>query len=140
MKILILSMTFPYPLVSGGKIRVFNLIKHLSKRHSIYLLSFIDSKDDLNHIEKIKPYCKKIETVVLLPGIFFFLSRLLRGSEVFLKGMPLVVINKRSCKMIEMVKEILKRETFDCVQFEWLQMAQYVPRVCTHSRFIISES
>ena len=41
MKILFLSPWFPYPPVNGLKIRIYNLIKSLSSRHSIELISFV---------------------------------------------------------------------------------------------------
>ncbi len=42
MKLLILTYDFPYPITSGGKSRIYNLIKFLKKKDTeIYLLSFI---------------------------------------------------------------------------------------------------
>lgn len=41
MKVLFLSPWFPYPPVNGSKIRIYNLIKTLSKRNDIRLISFV---------------------------------------------------------------------------------------------------
>jgi len=41
MNILFVSAVLPYPLRSGGQIRIYNLLKRLSKHHSITLGSFI---------------------------------------------------------------------------------------------------
>lgn len=37
-KILIISSEFPYPPIGGGRVRLFNMIKELSKEHDVYLL------------------------------------------------------------------------------------------------------
>jgi hypothetical protein len=41
MNILFVSAILPYPLYSGGQIRIYNLLKELSKDHRISLYSFI---------------------------------------------------------------------------------------------------
>ena len=64
MKLLYISHKVPYPLSDGGKLRVFNQIKHLSKEHNIVSLSFIENKAELENIAELKKYCS-IETVLL---------------------------------------------------------------------------
>ncbi len=49
MNILFVTAVLPYPPESGGQIRTYNLLRHLSKRHAITLLSFIRNPDELNH-------------------------------------------------------------------------------------------
>ncbi len=127
MKILIISMVLPFPLKAGGRIRVYNLIKRLSKRHTIHLLCLADSREDIGYAEELRRFCDRVDVVVLRPGRFWLFFRVIRNIFLFLKGMPLVVINKRSDRMMKMVKELIAKGDFDCLQFEWLQMAQYVP-------------
>lgn len=64
MRILYISHKVPYPLSDGGKLRVFNQIKHLSKKQTITSLSFIEKEDELNGIGELKKYCS-VETVLL---------------------------------------------------------------------------
>ena len=48
MKILMLSSTFPYPPMRGGtQVRTFNLLKYLSERHAITLIT--------QHSEDVEP-------------------------------------------------------------------------------------
>lgn len=42
MKILFLSRWFPYPMNNGSKIRIYNLLRGLSRHHEVTLLSFAD--------------------------------------------------------------------------------------------------
>ncbi len=62
MKILFVSAVFPYPLYSGGQIRIYNLLKELSKDHEISLFSFIRSDTERQYIDKLS-FCKRVETV-----------------------------------------------------------------------------
>ena len=59
MRILFLTTVLPYPLDSGAKIRDFNLIKEMSKKHEVAVLSFIQNEKEKKHIESLKLYCSK---------------------------------------------------------------------------------
>jgi polysaccharide biosynthesis protein PslH len=63
MNILLISSYLPYPLFSGGQVRLYNLIKELSGKHKITLICEKrqhQTKDDIHEVEKI---CKKVITV-----------------------------------------------------------------------------
>lgn len=63
MKILMLSSYLPYPLYSGGHIRLFNLIKQLSKKHEITLICEKRESQNDEDIKEVAKYCKVIKTV-----------------------------------------------------------------------------
>jgi len=61
MKILILSATFPYPPTGGGtEVRTFNLLKALSERHQITLVT--QRTDDISEtdVEKLQEWVKEL--------------------------------------------------------------------------------
>src|SRR5664279_744412 len=63
MKILVISSYLPFPLFSGGQVRLYNLIKELSAKHEITLICERrpnQTSDDIAEVEKI---CKKVITV-----------------------------------------------------------------------------
>lgn len=60
MKILMLTPYLPYPLVSGGQIRTYNLLKHLSKDHEITLFSLIKDYKEEENLKELEKYCAKI--------------------------------------------------------------------------------
>ncbi len=62
MKILFVSALFPYPLYSGGQVRIFNLLKQLSSKHKITLFSFIRESQEQQYIKNIS-FCKRIHTI-----------------------------------------------------------------------------
>lgn len=118
-------MTFPYPPKSGGKVRVFNLIKEVSKYHDVHLLS-LASKDELDFVPIMLKYCKQVEVVPFQHNSF---SRLIRWVRIFsnlFTQVPLEVAAKESAEMKKKVKKIIN-DDFDVIQVEWLQMAHYLP-------------
>ena len=122
MNILYISHKVPYPLSDGGKLRVFNQIKSLSKKHKIVSLSFIQSKKELSNIDELKKYCK-IKTTILktyqnyINSFFGLFSRL-----------PLRVGYLKSKKMQRLVKKIIKKEKIDIIIIQAIRMAQYLPK------------
>ena len=63
-KILIISPYFPFPARDGGKVRLYNLIKHLSYNNEIYLLAYIEPNANKNCIELAKEFCTEVFPVL----------------------------------------------------------------------------
>ncbi len=61
MKILMLTPYLPYPLLSGGQIRTYNLLKNLSKKHDITLFSLIKDDKEKQYLKDLEQFCTKIE-------------------------------------------------------------------------------
>lgn len=118
MKILWISSLFPYPPNNGFKVRVFNLIKPLSKRHEITLISFIDPKENQRNISLLGKYCHKIRTVPFpQPKIKYSLFN----------SLPRAVCGYTSDQMQQTINEETKKTTFDVMIIEHLVMAKYLP-------------
>lgn len=118
MKILIVSPFFPYPLDSGGTIRIYNLIKHLSSWHDITLLSYIN-EDQQSLEDRLSSYCK----VITLPMPDKKRSWPFHARYLFsrLPYSLVYVDNRFKEKLVQ-----LGRRGFDVVQFEFLPFAHYV--------------
>jgi glycosyltransferase involved in cell wall biosynthesis len=68
MKVLFLSSWFPYPPDNGSRIRIFNLIKQLSKEHDITLLSFSrDGEVAEDRLKAMQQYCSTVQAIPLAP-------------------------------------------------------------------------
>jgi len=63
MKILFVSAILPYPLHSGGQVRIYNLLKRLSQKHDITLYAFIRDEKENECIRELS-FCKKVVTVL----------------------------------------------------------------------------
>lgn len=63
MKILMVSSFLPYPLYSGGHIRLYNLLKRLKKNNVITLVCEIRDYQSQKDIQEIEKVCNKVITV-----------------------------------------------------------------------------
>ena len=114
MRILIVSMVFPLPLKAGGRIRVFHLVKRLATRHTITLLCLADSPADVErYLPDLAPYCERVETVPWRPGLWALLGRLLWAWPLLFRGVPLVVLNKRSPELARRLRTLIREGAFD---------------------------
>ncbi len=121
MKILFLTSRFPYPPYGGDKLRVFNFIKYLSRKHEIHLISFIESENEKKYLAEMEKYCKRIEIVLLSPGKSY-----LNCAAFSLTSMPFQVAYYRDSVMRSKVNEMIRVENYDAVYVHLLRMAQYV--------------
>ena len=124
MRILIISTQLPYPLTEGANIRIFNLIKQLSKDHEIHLASFIKSPKELDHAQSLQPYCKKVKLIEMNRSPLKRLWQI--GISSIISKPYLVKINELK-EMQNAVNE-LAREV-DAVQAEFPYGGQYIENV-----------
>jgi glycosyltransferase involved in cell wall biosynthesis len=120
MKILFLTPQLPNPPHKGTTIRNFNLIKQLSRRHEIHLLSFVRSEEDHPWVDELRKYCRGVETVIAPE------HRLWRRLTTFLfSPLPDMAIRLPSAEFQARLEAYLERENFDIVQVEGIEMAPY---------------
>lgn len=67
--LLYLVHRLPYPPNKGDKVRSFNLLKHLAKKHRVHLGTFIDDPDDEQHLAAVRGYCADMHVARLSPRI-----------------------------------------------------------------------
>lgn len=126
------SSYLPYPLKSGGDIRLYNLIKNLSKDNDITLICEkrdyqIDS--DLSEVEKI---CKKVLTVSRKKQWTY--SNILKTG--FSRD-PFLLVGHKSDEMRNIIRDELVKESYDLIHVETFYVLQNVPR--THLPIILVE-
>lgn len=117
MKILYISHKIPYPLSDGGRLRVFNHIKHLSEKHKVISLSFIQKKDELKNIDELRKYCE-VKTV-LLPKY----KSLLNSFFGLFSKKPLRVSYLKNKRFRKIARKLTNK--VDLVIIQALRMEQY---------------
>ena len=119
MKILMLSVTFPYPPSKGGtQVRTFNLLKYLQREHQVTLLT--QARPEITPAE-ITALREQVEELVVFPqpneqlssGIF---AKLGRSLQAFSQGTPANVLYNYSPRMQEWIDRHLAQ--FDIVTCE----------------------
>ena len=120
MKILFLTSRLPYPPYGGDKLRVFNFIKYLSARHTVHLLSFIESETEKQYIGELGRYCARIETVLLKPVNSYINCALFSPTTI-----PFQAAYYRDARMRDKADSLIASEKYDGIYVHLLRMAQY---------------
>ncbi len=116
------TASLPYPLASGGAIRVFGILKGLhSTGHHITLLSFSDTDAQNTPLTNI---CKTIETLQTPTR-----SKIDRIKTLITTSQADIQTRFYSPEFENRLLELLTNEEFDLVQFEAIESACYMPIV-----------
>lgn len=123
MKILVISSFLPYPLFSGGHIRLYNIIKELAKKHTLTLVCEKRSYQTEKDIAELKKYCDEVVTVERRKQ--WSLSNILRtGFSPF----PFLLIGHKSDEMKNIVARLLHTKSFDVIHVETFYVIQNLPQ------------
>jgi len=112
MKILFVSAVLPYPLHSGGQIRIYNLLKRLSKKHEIHLYAFIRSDKEKEYIPELS-FCKKVITVLRGRGLQpKYILKSIVGSY------PILWEGYHNSEMLSLLSDEIVKGKYDLVHIE----------------------
>ena len=124
MKILMLTPYLPYPLISGGQTRSFNLIKNLSRKHEITLFSLIKDEKEKENIPELLKYCKKVSVFNRSQSPWTARNILLTGFGLY----PFLVIRNLSSEEKEAVKKELSENKYDLIHAETFYVMPHIPK------------
>jgi sugar transferase (PEP-CTERM/EpsH1 system associated) len=124
MKILYVCHRFPYPPRRGGKIRPFNMIRHLAEDHEVTVASLARSDHEAEEGRGIAAHCARFEMVVVREPVQFgrMLVRLPTPA-------PSSFGYFHSGRLARRIRELLARERFDLIFVHCSSVAQYVAEV-----------
>lgn len=123
MKILLVSSFLPYPLTSGGHIRLFNLIKELSSRHQITLICEKRNFQRDPDIQEIKKFCETVITVRRKKQ--WSISNILKSG---FSQYPFLLVGHTNLAMKQAIKDVLREKTFDLIHVETFYVMQNLPK------------
>jgi glycosyltransferase involved in cell wall biosynthesis len=120
MKILMLSSTFPYPPSRGGtQIRTFNLLKLLSQKHQITLIT--QRSPDVSD-EEIADLRKMVEQLIVFPRpttvIGGLADKVQRFGQFWIQGTPPNVLYLYSKEMQQWIDQAIANKQFDVITSE----------------------
>jgi glycosyltransferase involved in cell wall biosynthesis len=113
-RILFLSAWLPYPPINGAKIRIYNLIRQLSRSHQITLLAFsqtIPMTKAQESIVELKQFCLDVR-VMPLRRFDPKSSSILRSV---LSILPRSIAQTYSVEMEQLIAQTMKNRSFDVV-------------------------
>lgn len=123
MKILMLTPYLPYPLLSGGQIRTYNLLKKLALKHEITLFSLIKDENERQYVKELEPYCAKIKLFKRSSKPFTFQNII----KTIFSSYPFLVIRNYVPETIRAIHEELENETYDAIHAETFYMMPHLP-------------
>lgn len=120
MKVLLISPYIPYPPITGGKVRVYNLLKKLSQKHEIVLICLLKNPDEFKDVEILKK--QGFEIYPVLRRKAWSVQNLFR--TLFTKYSFLTVVNNFSSETENLILEVIEKEKPDLIHLETFYMAQ----------------
>lgn len=120
MNILFVSAVLPYPLYSGGQVRMYNLLKRLSKKHSITLFSFIRTNEE-------RTYAKNFD---FLPSVKMVYRGRALQSKYLLKAFgayPLLLASYDNEEMRRLIQNEISNHDYNLIHIEPFYVFPSIP-------------
>jgi len=126
MRILYVCHRFPFPPKRGGKIRPFNMIKHLSGDHEVTVASLVRSSTEAAEADGIAPFCYlyracKVNPTIQSLRMVMRLPSLLPSSFGFFYSRSLA----------RTVQQLLQHRSFDLIFVHCSSVARYVADIAS---------
>lgn len=124
MRILMLTPYLPYPPASGGQIRTLNLLKYLSKNHSITLIALYKNEKEKKYASYLESYCDKIYVCKRAekpwqPGNIL--------KSIF-SLTPFLIVRNFSEEAKRTVESLLRTRQFDIIHAETFYIMPHIPK------------
>jgi len=133
MRILMLSPVFPMPLDLGSKIRIYNLLKGLSRKHEVTLVSLTDRKASREQMRAVRDLCAGLYAV---PG---FKSRRQAVLRSLFSTQPYRVVKFCNKKFGSKVAQILDSTSFDLIWVNMLNMLDSIAPSKKRTAFLVCD-
>jgi sugar transferase (PEP-CTERM/EpsH1 system associated) len=118
--LLFLVHRLPYPPNKGDKVRSFHLLEHLRRRHRVFVGTFVDDADDLQHLPRLEQMCAGLHAARLHSGRARVAS--LAG---LVTGNALTLHYYRDAGLARWVARTVAEQQIDAVVVFSSSMAQY---------------
>jgi len=119
--LLFLTHRIPYPPNKGDKIRSYHLLKHLAQSYRVHLGTFIDDRDDWQHIGHVEGLCGETHFSALKPN-----TARLRSLGGLISNQPLTLDYYRDAGLQTWVERVLQELPIKHILVFSSAMAQYV--------------
>jgi glycosyltransferase involved in cell wall biosynthesis len=122
MRVLMVTQLLPYPLDNGSRIRNYYLVRHLSQRHRVTLVSFVREAGEEAFAGELRPFCEAVHTVRVRRSHLrdpWHFARSLATRE------PFLVARDWSRAMARLLQRLQQDHSFDVVHVWPVTMAPY---------------
>lgn len=119
--LLYLVHRLPYPPNKGDKVRSYHLLKHLGKRHRVFLGTFLDDPADEVYVDTVRHLCPDLHIARLNPK-----SAKVRSLTGLLSSEALGLKYYRNAGLQKWVNQVMSEHAIDMAVVFSSVMAQYI--------------
>ncbi len=120
-----LTPYLPFPLLTGGQTRSYNLIKRLSKLgHEITLLCLVKNNEERKYVPELEKFCKEVQ-VFNRPQKPWTIDNILRTAFSFY---PFLVVRNWASGEKTFIRKKLEKEKFDLIHAETFYVMPHIPK------------
>jgi sugar transferase (PEP-CTERM/EpsH1 system associated) len=127
MRILVITNCIPYPPMSGGTLRAYNLLKRIARHHDVWLATNLHHPDEVSGVTHLETFCAGVITGVLeRHHPLMYIPSLLRYAVA---GWPLEHRFNHSAELAHKIEQLVSEIDFDIVQIEESSIALYLEQI-----------
>lgn len=127
LKILFICPYFP-SLLHGGGVRMYHMIRQMSKEHDVSLLSFWEYDAEKRYFPELEKMCQRMVPIHRVPTHY--------GGNLARILPPAITLDFGDPQFGQVLEEMLSEEDYDVVQCEFLQMAYQIPELRREALFL----
>lgn len=137
MRILFITQFLPYYPDTGGKIKTWGILKILSKKHQVFLVSFVDKKEDLVYEKKVKKICWRVKSFVQPIITQAHRDLKIKALLSLFSLKPFRAFKHYSKEMEEFIRKISKEQIFDVIYVDHDVMIQYLGAISNKNKALV---
>lgn len=125
MKILMLTPYLPYPLLTGGQTRSYNLIKRLSSLdHEITLFCLVKNAEEKKYVNELEKFCKEVKVFNRPPKPWTLKNIIRTGFSYY----PFLVVRNHASGEKKAIEKKLREKEFDLIHAETFYVMPHIPK------------
>lgn len=121
-RVLYLTQVLPYPLNTGARVRQYYVLRYLSQRHRVTLVSFVRDDDKPEHLEHLKSICAAVYPVPMVRSRW---RDLRAAAKSALTQMPIVIARDEIESMQVLLARLHAAEPFEVIHADQVSMSEY---------------
>lgn len=120
-----LTPYLPYPLLTGGQTRSYNLIKRLSALgHEITLFCLVKNNDERQYVGELEKFCKEVKVFNRSKKPWTIKNILKTGFSFY----PFLVVRNLAKGERDVIEEKLSKEKYDLIHAETFYVMPHIPK------------
>ena len=127
MHVLWLKTELLHPVDKGGRIRTYQMLRHLVRRHRITYLTLDDGRRAADAVERATEYCADLIRIPARTSVRGTARFYLKLARNLVSPLPYAVAKYRSAAMRAAIRQLAKTASLDLIVSDFLFPAVNVP-------------